>query len=131
MYIGIGNRTMKIRINGNSVRMRISKTELDKFTKTGLLEESTQFGNTTFKYALKTQPGLENLHSTYFDNTITIFVPEAMRPKWADPDIIGFDHNLDIGNGKTLFLLIEKDFACIDNALEDQSDNFVNPNAVC
>jgi hypothetical protein len=122
---------MKIRINGNSVRMRISKTELDKFTKTGLLEESTEFGNTVFNYALKSQPGLENLHSTYSDNTISIFVPEEFRFKWPETDTIGFDHNMDIGNGKTLFLLIEKDFACIDNALEDQSDNFVNPNAVC
>jgi hypothetical protein len=30
-----------------------------------------------------------------------------------------------------LFLLIEKDFVCLDNTFEDQSDNYPNPNAVC
>ena len=28
-------------------------------------------------------------------------------------------------------LLIEKDFVCLDHTLEDQSDNYANPNKVC
>jgi hypothetical protein len=122
---------MKIRIKGNSVRMRLSKTELDDFVESGHLEEVTEFGNATFKYVLQGKAGIDNLAATYGDNTVTVFVPDTLRTRWAANDVIGFNHNMDIGNGKTLFLLIEKDFACIDNTLEDQSDNFVNPSAVC
>jgi hypothetical protein len=38
---------------------------------------------------------------------------------------------MEIGNDKYLFLLVEKDFVCLDNTVEDQSDNYPNPNAVC
>jgi hypothetical protein len=30
-------------------------------------------------------------------------------------------------NGKELFLLLEKDFVCLDETIEDQSDNYPNP----
>jgi len=122
---------MKIRIRGNSVRMRISKSELDTFAKEGHLEEVTEFGNPNFGYALQSKPGIENLSAEFSGNKITVYVPEEMRTEWTKTDIVGFDNNMDIGNGKSLFILIEKDYACIDNVLEDQSDNFVNPNAVC
>ena len=36
-----------------------------------------------------------------------------------------------IGKGKDLFLLIEKDFVCLDHTFEDQSDNYPNPNKLC
>jgi len=39
---------------------------------------------------------------------------------------------MDIGDDKHLYLLLEKDFKCIDApAHEDQSDNFENPHKHC
>ena len=43
----------------------------------------------------------------------------------------GFQHKQALSNGKELFLLVEKDFVCLDNTFEDQSDNYPNPNAHC
>ncbi len=37
-------------------------------------------------------------------------------------DEVGFENE----QGK-LFLLVEKDFTCLDNVSEDQSDNYPNP----
>ena len=31
----------------------------------------------------------------------------------------------------TVSILLEKDFACLDNTDEDQSDNYPNPNKTC
>jgi len=51
---------------------------------------------------------------------------------WAANEVVGYEHNMDIGNGKQLYLLLEKDFKCIDAPpSEDQSDNFENPHKVC
>ena len=46
---------MKIRIKGNSVRVRLTRSEVDHFAETGYLEESTEFGNSHFLYALQSK----------------------------------------------------------------------------
>ena len=123
---------MKIRIRENSIRFRITRTELDIFAKKGLLENKTEFGFADFVYAMQALEGIEELAATYIGNKITVFVPAKMKSEWATTDIVGFSNNMNTGNGRTLSLLIEKDWACIDNTSgEDQADNFKNPNTVC
>ena len=34
---------------------------------------------------------------------------------------------MDLGDGNELYLLLEKDFQCLDNSIEDQTDNYENP----
>ena len=41
---------MKIRIKGNSIRLRLTKTEVDNFAANGFVEEKTEFGNNYFLY---------------------------------------------------------------------------------
>jgi hypothetical protein len=123
---------MKIRIKGNSIRYRLSKTDISNFEKRGFVEERTEFlNNSSFYYRLEKKTGLANIEASFSNNRINIFVPEKIAKEWTTTDIIGFDNKMNIGNGKELFLLIEKDFACIDHTLEDQSDNYLNPNKVC
>ena len=123
---------MKIRIKGNSIRYRLTKTEIDNFGKSGWLEENTEFVNgLSFQYRLERKAGIENLEASFSGNRICIFVPEKIALEWTTTDIVGFDHKMDIGDGKELFLLIEKDFVCLDHTFEDQSDNYENPNKVC
>ena len=58
-------------------------------------------------------------------------MPDAIAKEWVESNEVGFQHKLQLENGTELFLLIEKDFVCLDNTFEDQSDNYPNPNAVC
>jgi len=61
-----------------------------------------------------------------------MYVPAQIPAVWAANEVVGYEHNMDIGNGKQLYLLLEKDFKCIDAPpSEDQSDNFENPHKVC
>jgi hypothetical protein len=53
-------------------------------------------------------------------------MPEHMAAEWAAPEKVGFD-----GVHDKLTLLIEKDFQCLDNVEEDQTDNYPNPASVC
>ena len=123
---------MKIRIKGNSIRLRLTQTEITNFGEQGLLEEKTEFINgAVFSYTLQTRYDIDNLEAAYSDNCITVFVPQAMAREWSNTDKTGFENKMNMGDGKHLFLLIEKDFVCLDNTFEDQSDHFPNPNAVC
>ncbi len=123
---------MKIRIKGKSIRYRLTKTEIDDFGKNGLLEEKTEFLNgASFYYRLEKKAGITNMEASFSGNRISIFVPENMAAKWTTTDTVGFDNKMDLGEGKELFLLIEKDFVCLDHTFEDQSDNYPNPNKAC
>ena len=122
---------MKIRIKGNSLRLRLSKSEIEKFAASGKLEEITEFGNSTLHYALRCDNDAAELSASFTENKITVFVPVEIQKEWTSTSIVGFENKLKIGPDKSLFILIEKDFVCLDNTFEDQSDNFPNPNAVC
>ena len=120
---------MKIRIKGNSIRYRLTKTEIANFGKDGFIEERTAFpGGSTFFYRLERMAGISSLEAIYSGNRICIFVPEGIAGEWITTDIVGYDQKMSFEDGKDLFLLIEKDFVCLDHTLEDQSDNYPNPN---
>ena len=122
---------MKIRIKGNSIRIRLTKTEVENFSKEGFIEEKTEFGNNDFSYRIESSTTHHELTAAYIENRIVIYIPMAIAKNWTSTDQVGFENKMDIGNDKHLFLLIEKDFVCLDNTFEDQTDNYPNPNAVC
>jgi hypothetical protein len=123
---------MKIRIKGNSLRIRLSRTEVNKLATDGYLEEKTEFPSANFCYALKRKDDIKHLEADFINNTVTMYVPEALTTAWPDNEIVGFDHKVELKTGALLSLLLEKDFKCIDaDVLEDQSDNFEHPSISC
>lgn len=120
---------MKIRIRGNSVRFRLTKTEVDKFSSEGYVEEHTAFNENIFSYALSASTEDEALNATFTGNKITFNVPAAFAKDWAGNDIVGTKNIQILEDGTELFLLLEKDFVCLDETFEDQSDNYPNPKA--
>ena len=123
---------MKLRIRGNSLRIRLTRSEVDSFAKDGYLEEKTEFGSSTFVYALQAKDGIDFLKAAFEGNTITLFVPSSLPAIWAANEVVGYDNKMEPANSNNLYLLLEKDFKCIDAPPdEDQSDNFENPHKVC
>ncbi|MCF0054118.1 DUF7009 family protein [Dyadobacter sp. CY356] len=122
---------MKIRIQGNSIRIRLSKSEVDKLAAIGYIEEKTFFGKNAFGYCLQKERGAKTITATYDNDKITMFVPETFLSDWPGNNVVGFEANMPIGENESLYLLLEKDFKCLDNVTEDQSDNFENPNKTC
>jgi hypothetical protein len=112
---------MKIRIKGSSLRYRLTKSDVSRFSKEGYIEEHCNLAGQTLTYAL--QRSTEGtLSATFQDNKITLFMPDVIAGEWVSTDRVGFEDNY---NG--LYLLVEKDFKCLDNVAEDQSDNYPNP----
>lgn len=122
---------MKIRIKGNSVRYRLSKTDVDLVTSQGYHEEQTVFGATRLTYALQRKDAEEDLTATYTDNKITLYLSAAFLQDWATNAVIGCEAHMPLNDKDSLYLLVEKDFKCLDDTTEDQSDNYDNPNQTC
>ena len=112
---------MKIRIKGNSLRYRLTRTDVDIFSKNGKIEEQTNFGDGILTYALESSD-TDQLSATFKNNKITLFMPYVMAAEWTGTDRVGYENKTD-----DFYLLVEKDFKCLDNVAEDQSDNYPNP----
>jgi hypothetical protein len=121
---------MKIRIKGNTLRFRLTRSEVTTVARNGYLCEKTEFNGSTFYYAVKTLDDAKNLTADFNLDTITLYIstPEAQR--WESTEQVGFEYNMKLENGSHLFLLLEKDFVCMDASTEDQSDNYPNPAAL-
>ncbi|WP_289039452.1 hypothetical protein [uncultured Zobellia sp.] len=118
---------MKIRIKGNSIRVRITKTEVSQLCKEGYIQEETQFVNSTFTYALSSQTGAASLTASFDNDKITLILPSETIQGWENSKKVGFSNLVPLKDGKTLSLLVEKDFTCLEDRGEDESDNYPNP----
>lgn len=117
---------MKLRIRGNSVRLRLTQSEVETFGEKGVVSETVKFGDSAeenFGYELRRSPNDE--HSAAFESgVIRIFAGKSAVEKWVNSDEVGIE-----GTAGKLSILIEKDFECLKpRPGEDESDNFPNPN---
>ena len=118
---------MKIRIKGDSIRFRLTQTEVKALSENGKIYDSTNFGKVKFTYGVVLNEEIEHLQASFINNSITLEMPQVNGKSWHDNNIITHDHTLRTSEGNELYLLLEKDFTCIDNRVEDQSDNYPNP----
>ncbi len=118
---------MKIRIKGNSVRFRLTQTEVSTLCTAGRIEEKTGFNEAEFNYAVQVVYDLVELNAEFKASTILLKLPKNMAEGWDVNETIGFENKVTLDNGNELALLLEKDFTCLDNTIEDQSDNYPNP----
>lgn len=112
---------MKIRIKGNSLRYRLTKSDVERFATEGYIEEEINFGAARLTYSLQ-KTAIGNLFTTFENSNITLYMPISMAEEWVNTDRVGFEKK-----EVDMHLLIEKDFKCLDNVAEDQSDNYPNP----
>ena len=123
---------MKIRIKGNSIRFRLTRTEVGTLALHGYLEEKTEFAANEFIYAIETRNDIKELSAEMVGNKLSMFVSEQMAKEWATNAIVGYDHTVNTGASKSLFLLLEKDFKCIDGKeAEEEPDTYDNPLISC
>lgn len=118
---------MKIRIKGDSIRFRLTQSEVKSLSENDEIYNSTNFGNAEFNYGVILNANIDNLQASFNNNRIVLEMPKSLGDSWFDNDIVTFDHTIETSLGNKLYLLLEKDFTCLDNAIEDQSDNYPNP----
>ena len=124
---------MKIRLQGNSIRYRLKEPEVKAFNVNGRLTEIIQFGNTHDKQLCFVLQRSSNTEVTvsYEAATTIVYVPEQLARQWTETTLVGFDAVVEIGNGKTLKILVEKDFACLDANEEENAGSYPNPSQQC
>ena len=117
---------MKLRIQNDSIRLRLTQSEVTHFADEGYVEGVTHFGpGETLTYALQTSD-VDALRADFANDTLTVFVPRPWAPEWAASEQVGLEGTHDAGGGCTLTLLVEKDFDCLHKR-PDEDDAFPHP----
>ena len=119
---------MKLRIKGNSIRFRLTQSEVKIVEQTGLVKDQIKFSDSiSLEYEIKAATGLEYVKATYSENKITLKVNESLIRDWAHSDQVTISSSLDLSSNENLTILIEKDFKCLSPRDEDESDMFPHP----
>jgi hypothetical protein len=124
---------MKVRITGNKIRLRIKEPEVQHLYKDVSITETLEFGadpEQQLQFRLETYEHTE-LGVTYQPGRVVINLPKAFAETLALTGKIGYEGNIDTGDGATIFLLIEKDFECLDAPEEDNAGSYPNPKQTC
>jgi hypothetical protein len=119
---------MKLRIKGNSIRLRLSQSEVSGFAQNAAVEDRISFGNRRLSYALLRLNEAEEVYARFENDRIEIIVPAATAEQWTRTTQIGFGAEQNLPGGETLKILVEKDFACLTER-EDETDAFPHPQA--
>ena len=106
---------MKIRLHKNSVRLRLSQTEVAELKQNNSVEERFDFSSGHFAVSL--QSGTSNT-AQLDNNKIRI---TADLSDWIDSDQEG----IEFTDG--LEIAIEKDFQCLHRSSPEDADSFPNP----
>lgn len=112
---------MKLRINQNSVRLRLTPEEVDTLTSEGTIVSSCLLLNASLEYVLQTA---DQWSAEISGSRIKISIPETEVRGWHENDKVGFEHHFENG----LLLLIEKDFQCLHPRQHENEDHlYPNP----
>ena len=121
---------MKLRLEFNSIRFRLKRSEVEQFVRTGRVEEKIISGSgddETFRYVLESTGAVSTPRAVLMPRAVMVQVPPDAVMKWASTDQIGIESEQPVVHQASLRILIEKDFACIDGTDEQNADTFPNP----
>jgi len=122
---------MKLRIKGNSLRLRVSPSEMERLLSAVRIEEVIHFTpdpDARLTYALELAESEKEITVRYRPQEVTLVLSAESVRKWADTEQVGIYGAVDAGCGQ-LAIAIEKDFACLDRAQAGNEDTFANPNS--
>ena len=100
---------MKLRIRGNSLQLRVSKTELAKIADTGTAEDVVRFSSEqSLRYGIEVRP-TGAITATFTGEELLVTLPKAHLDLWLRPNEVSVEGSQPIGGGKVLQIALEKD----------------------
>ncbi|MEO0996498.1 MAG: hypothetical protein AAFX58_03170 [Pseudomonadota bacterium] len=122
---------MKLRIRGDSIRLRLTRGEVERIGAGETVAETTRLGaGTVFEYRLVPDAAAQIPAAVLRAAVLEIRLPRAQARAWALGDEVGISASQPVDAGATLDLLVEKDFACLaPRPGEDESDMYEHPEA--
>jgi hypothetical protein len=95
--------------------MRLGPAEVAHLIEHGQIAAEMAFGpSSKLGYVLCASPSAKTVGATFDDNTIRVEIPREMAQVWAASDSVALQGVQPAMAGRSLRILIEKDFECLD-----------------
>lgn len=115
---------MKLRIQGNSLRLRLTQKEVALARNCGLVESRMEFApGRSLIYLLEGSPNAETMSASFDGRAIRVTIPMHEMTGWTDSDRLGIESRSQTG----MQLLVEKDFQCLHRSVEQEPDAYPHP----
>ena len=121
---------MKLRIKGDSLRLRLTKGEVSQLDERGVVEDRVRFGaGAALIYRLRRDLAANDITASFAEGAVEVRLPDKSARAWAGSNEVTLAGNQPLGAEDELRIIVEKDFACLaPRENEDESDNFEHPN---
>jgi len=121
---------MKLRIRGDSIRLRLKRGEVDRIAAGISIVEETHFPDSVLTYRLEASEN-SNISASFDNGSLIVRLPKSKALDWAGTDEVSLYAEQKLSGMAPLSLLIEKDFRCIEPGhhrdCEDDEDTFPHP----
>ena len=115
---------MKLRIQGNSLRLRLTQKEVASVRDGRPVESLIEFApGLSLAYLLEGSPSAKALSATFDGRAIRVTIPTHQIAEWAESDRVGVEALSQTG----VQLLVEKDFKCLHRTVEQEPDAYPHP----
>ena len=115
---------MKLRIQGNSLRLRLTQKEVAHLRDRGRVESLIEFSpGQKLVYLLEGSFHTKTLGAAFDGQAIRVTAPAPVMAEWAESDQI----SMEASSSEGLHLLIEKDFQCLHSRGEQDRDAYSRP----
>ncbi len=119
---------MKLRIVDDSLRLRLTRSEVALIERGLSVESHTHFPGGALAYTLEVAD-VPRISARFKAGHIRVTLPRTAALPWAAGNDISLRGEQALDRG-VLGILVEKDFTCVEpRAGEDQSDLYQNPKA--
>ncbi len=117
---------MKLRIEGNKIRFRLKRSEVEMLASGGRVDASVEFGpeaEDVLWYGIVRDDAIQEMDVRYAPGAIEVAVPAAAVQAWSESEQEGIR-----AEWGALVVDIEKDYACLHKPGESE-DVFPRPEA--
>lgn len=119
---------MKLRLHGDAIRIRLSRSEVAEFAEAGRVEDAVDFGEgAMLRYVLEASPDANAPRASLRAGVVRVELPANDAQQWARTERVGISGEQTLGPDKRLSILVEKDFQCLHDSDESDVDAFPNP----
>jgi hypothetical protein len=105
---------MKLRIRGDSVRLRLTEPEARALAEVGYVEETVRFpGAALLRYRVETGPLVDGVHAGLVKSCLWVRVSREAAARWASGAEVTISGEQSLAEGGVLRVSVEKDFECL------------------
>lgn len=118
---------MKLRVRDNSIRIRLTRSEVLSLAEGNVIEQVTPFSRTNRLVSRIVPVAGSTVTMTFQGERIELHLSAEWIHQWANSEVIGTTIKQPIDETHFLIIIVEKDFQCLHPDHKQENDAYPHP----